>query len=108
MNDDFTFVHRYLVFSDKIKGNRGNTTQCLSDIELLALSLELGAVIVSDDYSIQNLASRMGIAFEPFGKAPIREEFKWTYRCKGCGKFYDEPQPDCPVCGSEVVQKRKR
>jgi len=79
-----------------------------ADIEVLALALETGATVVSDDYSIQNLAKKLGIRCEAFGKAPIREEFRWTYRCRGCGRFYGAPQPDCPVCGSEVVQKRKR
>ena len=79
-----------------------------ADIEILALALEMNAEVVTDDYSIQNLAKKLGIPFRAFGKAPIREEFVWTYRCKGCGKFYGEPQKDCPICGSEVVQKRKR
>jgi len=79
-----------------------------ADIEIVALALELNAVMISDDYSIQNLAKKMNISFLPFGKKAIREEFRWTYRCKGCGKFYEEEQPDCPICGSEVVMKRRR
>ena len=79
-----------------------------ADIELLALADEMEAVIISDDYSIQNLASKLGIEFEKFGKEPIREEFQWTFRCKGCGRYYEEEQRDCPVCGSEVVMKRKK
>ncbi len=79
-----------------------------ADIEILALAIEISAVVVSDDYSIQNLAKRLNIPFKAFGKPPIREEFEWTYRCRGCGKFYKEPQKDCPICGSEVAMKRKR
>jgi UPF0271 protein len=79
-----------------------------ADIELLALAHELEAVIISDDYSIQNLASRLGIEYDKFGKASIREEIEWTYRCKGCGRYYEEEQMDCPVCGSEVVMKKRR
>jgi UPF0271 protein len=80
-----------------------------ADIEILALALEIAGEVITDDYSIQNLAKKLDIPFRAFGKPPIREEFKWTYRCKGCGKFNKEPQePDCPICGSEVVMKRKR
>jgi UPF0271 protein len=79
-----------------------------ADMELLALANDMEAVIISDDYSIQNLASRLGIEYEKFGKASIRKEIDWTYRCKGCGRYYEKEQMDCPVCGSEVVMKEKR
>jgi UPF0271 protein len=80
-----------------------------ADMEIVALAFEIDAVIISDDYSIQNLAKKMNVEYRPFGKNAIREEFQWTYRCKGCGKFYEKEQrPDCPICGSEVVMKRKR
>lgn len=79
-----------------------------ADIEIIALALELNALVITDDYSIQNLAKRLSVPYHPFGKEAIREEFRWTYRCKGCGKFYDTSQPDCPICGSEVVMKRRR
>lgn len=78
-----------------------------TDKEVLALALELGATLVSDDYSVQNVAAVMGIRVTGQLNG-IREVFRWTHRCKGCGRYYEEKQPDCPVCGSEVRAVRKK
>ncbi len=72
-----------------------------TDKEILALAWELKAVIVSDDYSVQNVAAVLGLKTESQIDG-IRKTINWTYRCRGCGRYYDEKQPDCPICGSEV------
>ena len=72
-----------------------------TDLDVLALALQLKATIISDDYAIQNIASILKIKYNT-DLAGIREIIYWTYRCKGCGKYYEENQIDCPVCGSEV------
>src|SRR5881409_2372831 len=69
-----------------------------TDVGLLAVATELGARIVTDDYSIQNLARVLGIAYEPVVEAGITEVLRWRYRCSGCGKFYDSWADPCPVC----------
>lgn len=78
-----------------------------TDTELLALALELGATLVSDDYSVQNVATVLKIPYET-QLGGIRKVIHWTYRCKGCGKYYDEMQPDCPICGAEVRTVRRK
>jgi UPF0271 protein len=79
-----------------------------TDIEILALAKELGATILSDDYSIQNLAEEMGLPYHGVLIKEIKEKIYWTYRCKGCGRFFEEPHESCPVCGSEVKTKRRK
>jgi UPF0271 protein len=79
-----------------------------ADRALVALARELGGVLVTDDYSMQNVARVLGVLYRPFGKAPIRETLAWTYKCKGCARTFENKPKDCPVCGSEVVQKRKK
>lgn len=73
-----------------------------NDVELLALALDVGGAVVSDDYAIQNVAQILGIPVVPIQqrKAEIR---RWRYRCTGCGKYFRDPG-SCPVCGS--VMKR--
>ncbi|MCK5548283.1 MAG: nucleic acid-binding protein [Thermoplasmata archaeon] len=79
-----------------------------TDIEILALAKELGAVVLSDDYSIQNLAKEMGIPYHGILIKEIEEKIYWTYRCRGCGKFFEEPQKTCPVCGSKLRTTKKK
>jgi UPF0271 protein len=78
-----------------------------ADIEVLALTLELGLPIITDDYSIQNLAHHMGIEFITMREKGIKEELHWSYRCIGCRRYFDEKIEECPVCGSEVKSSRK-
>ena len=77
-----------------------------ADIEVLALAVELGLSILTDDYSIQNLAKHLKVTFIPVREKGITEEIKWTYRCRGCRKIFDEKINECPICGSEVKSSR--
>lgn len=87
------------------------------DSQLLALGLQLRAeglepVIVSDDYSVQNISSRLGMGFRSLATPGIKREFEWVVYCPGCHKTYTKPQPEgiCPICGTELKRKpgRKR
>ncbi len=78
------------------------------DLTVLALALDVGGTVWSDDYSIQNVAAAMGIGYRAVGMAGIKKKAKWHYRCVGCGKWYGEKLPDCPICGSEMKPYRHR
>ena len=82
----------------------------LSDVDLsvLALALDMNGTILSDDYSIQNVAKSMGIPYRSVGTTGIGKKFKWNYRCIGCGKWYKERLDDCPICGSGMKAHRKK
>jgi UPF0271 protein len=76
-----------------------------ADIDVLALALQTGAAVVTDDYAIQNVARHLGVAVIPLhqkGTSGIR----WRFRCTGCGKYCREPG-DCPVCGAPVKRRIK-
>jgi endoribonuclease Nob1 len=73
-----------------------------TDVEVLALALELEALVLSDDYSLQNLATYLGIPFKPVGLKGIKDLRRWRWRCTGCGRIYEKEMPDCPVCGSKL------
>ena len=79
-----------------------------ADIELLALSLDIrkkddrDVVILTDDYSIQNVANAINIKFEGISQSGITKRFKWTYRCRGCGKEFKENIKICPICGTKT------
>ena len=83
------------------------------DKEVLAVALdnlERGDVcIITDDYSIQNVASFLGLKFKGLSEKGISERFVWRFRCKGCKKVFKRFFPSCPICGSELkpIVKRK-
>jgi UPF0271 protein len=72
------------------------------DKDVLALALDMQAEVLTDDYSVQNLASVLKVPFKAVGLRPIKEVVKWRFVCVGCGKHFDKEQPDCPVCGSQL------
>lgn len=78
------------------------------DISVLALALDMNGTILSDDYSIQNVSSIMGIPFRSVGTPGIKRTEKWNYQCKGCGKWSKEQSKECLICGSEMISRRKR
>lgn len=78
-----------------------------ADIELLALAVDeekrVDAVtILTDDYSIQNVAFSLGIPFESISEKGITKKFIWRYMCVGCKRKYKEHIKTCPICGKEV------
>ena len=79
-----------------------------TDCALLALALELGATLVTDDYSIQNLCRVLAIPYEPILMPGITETWRWSYRCTGCGRTWPEWHDECPVCGSSLKTARPR
>ena len=78
-----------------------------TDRELLALASELGYELLSDDYSIQNLARVMGIPCRGFDQKGISRVFEWQAKCKGCGKVFSADVKVCDVCGTETKTRRK-
>ena len=79
-----------------------------TDVEVLALANYLDATILTDDYSIQNLAKSMDIDFQGIAQDEIEEEYEWTYRCKNCGRWYKEEREECEICGGKVRTVRLR
>jgi len=81
-----------------------------ADVDVLALALDLAIPCLSDDYSIQNVASRAGVEVRPFREGGIREVWTWGVRCPGCRRWTPEGRPggECPVCGSQLRSARRR
>ncbi len=87
-------------------GDSGRLSE--TDTELLALALELDSVLLSDDYSMQNIARLIGVECVPVATKGIKKVWKWAYRCKGCGKMYAADKAECDVCGHGLKSIRKR
>ena len=77
------------------------------DKEILALALDVKndgkkPVIITDDYSIQNIAYTLKIEYIGINQQEITRKFKWIYQCRGCGKKFKENISTCPVCGDKT------
>ncbi len=69
-----------------------------ADEELLALALERGRRLVTDDKALQNLASHLEVEFESFLADEIVEEREWKRVCENCGAEFEGEE--CGSCGS--------
>lgn len=81
-----------------------------ADMQVLALALEKDAIIVSDDYGVQNVASVLDVRYEGFLKEEITDEIEWVYRCTGCGKTFPVAVTEgktCSDCGNRLKRVRK-
>ena len=79
-----------------------------ADKEVVALALDLGGEVVSDDYSIQNVCRHLGIPFRPLFTGGIKKKFRWGYRCTSCGRIYFHDPGRCPRCGGALKRVRLR
>jgi UPF0271 protein len=78
------------------------------DVSVIALALDLNGIVLTDDFSIQNVCKIMNIEYRSVGTNGIKRIEKWNYRCNGCGKWYKEKMNDCPICGSSMKACRKK
>ncbi|MCQ1535424.1 NOB1 family endonuclease [Methanosarcina sp. KYL-1] len=80
-----------------------------TDIEILAKALEHRdtAVLLTDDYAVQNVAVQLGIQVKPIAQKKIRDLIIWQKQCIGCKKTFEKGEV-CPICGSALKKKRKR
>jgi len=86
-----------------------------TDLQLLALALELKASgytpqIVTDDYSIQNVATQNGIEFLALATFGIKRLLEWIRYCPACHKEYPAnfKFQECQVCGTLLKRKPRR
>ncbi|MHB9287847.1 NOB1 family endonuclease [Halobacteriales archaeon Cl-PHB] len=76
-----------------------------TDIRLVAAAFELDGRLVTDDYAMQNVAEKLGVAVEVIARDGIDEQRDWLFQCAGCGREFEENHDRCPVCGSELTRK---
>ena len=77
-----------------------------TDIEVIALAIYVEGTILTDDYSIQNLAKSLDVQYKGIAQDEINEEREWSYRCEKCRRWLKDPMEECPRCGGNVVSAR--
>jgi len=76
-----------------------------TDCDLLALALDLDAVLYTDDFAIQNVAGVLGVQTIPINQRKAKR-IHWKFRCSGCGRYFDH-NGECLICGSIIKRKLK-
>ena len=81
-----------------------------TDLEVLALALQLkeegyDPILMTDDYTVQNLASRLKIRYRSVRAKGIEKRIRWRYRCTACGRVYYEFLEECTICGHELKRE---
>lgn len=86
-----------------------------TDKQILALAVEIKASardpqIVTDDYSIQNVATKLGIDYVPLATFGIRRLLEWMRYCPACHREYpaDCRLTQCAICGTELKRKPRK
>lgn len=84
-----------------------------TDISIIALALMLkekqymnNIIIVSDDFSIANIARAIGIGVAFIASKGIKQIIKWVRYCKICKIDYHERLRVCKICGNGLRKRR--
>jgi len=103
-------------FLDKVKESSKRVGDVLflseADLQVLAIAMEIQhsgeePLIVTDDYSIQNVANKIGVEFASLMTFGIRFRFDWILYCPACHRKYpsDYKFKACEICGTELKRK---
>ncbi len=83
----------------------------LSTVDKLVLALTLrlknegeNPVLLTDDYSMQNVATALKIEYKAIQEKGIKKFLKWTIYCPGCNKKFppDTKLTTCDECNTEL------
>ena len=75
------------------------------DVSIIALSLQLNANLVTDDFAVSNVAKQLEINILPLMTSGISKTLQRSLYCPGCQKEFDSGK-NCPVCDTRL-QKHK-
>jgi len=82
------------------------------DMKILALAVQLreegyAPTIITDDYSIQNVAKKLAVNYESVTTYGIKYHLKWLLYCPACHQKYpsDYKFEKCEKCGTKLKRK---
>ncbi len=76
-----------------------------TDVKVIALALDLNAIILSDDYGVLNVATYLGLEAKPVRTKGIRGNVVWINYCPICKTEYPPDVEVCPRCGAKVIKR---
>jgi endoribonuclease Nob1 len=66
--------------------------------------------ILTDDYSIQNVAKQLGLAYTSLATFGIKRLLTWIRYCPACHRKYPAnfKANECPICGTPLKRKPQK
>ena len=86
----------------KKSGDFPNLSQ--EDISTIALSLQLEAELITDDFTVSNVAKNLNLKVIPIMTSGIKNSVSWKYYCPGCKTDFSKVT-ECPICGNRLKRK---
>ena len=74
------------------------------DLSVIALCIEMGGQIISDDFAILNVAKNLKLSIAPLMTHGIRDVGEWIHYCPACRTKHKNGK-ECPLCGSPLKRK---
>lgn len=87
------------------KSDEINSPTSPEDEQSLALALDKGLTLVTDDKALQNLALHLDTEFRGFNTEEVSERRRWKKVCSNCGN--NVSGLPCSSCGSNSVSKKR-
>ena len=84
----------------KKSGDFPNLSQ--EDISTIALSLQLEAELITDDFTVSNVAKNLNLKVIPIMTSGIKNVVNWEYYCPGCKTNFSKVA-ECPKCGLSLI-----
>lgn len=106
----------YITCIDRVSKDLGEkNVLSIADKKILALTLQLKSegynpTLISDDYSVQNISSYLGLKSRGLATRGIKKVLSWQVYCQGCKKKFEDMPPDktCSICGTILKRKPTR
>ena len=86
----------------KKSGDFHNLSQ--EDISIIALSLQLEAELITDDFTVSNVAKNLNLKVIPIMTSGIKNIVTWVYYCQGCRINFSKIT-ECPNCGNKLKRR---
>ena len=97
--------HQFVITANNTAKKSGDIPNLSDeDISTIALSLQLNAELVTDDFAISNVAKNLGIKVIPVMTNGIKNIITWKYYCPGCKTNFSKIT-ECPRCGNRLKRK---
>jgi len=97
--------HRFIItVNDAAKKSGDFPNLSHEDISAISLSLQLEAELVTDDFTISNVAKNLNIKVIPLMTSGIKNVIIWKYYCPGCKTNFSKVT-ECPRRGNRLKRK---
>ena len=74
------------------------------DVSVLALCVQLKGELITDDYTVSNVAKHLNLKVIPIMTRGISKVLDSKYICPACNKIFKKIS-NCPICGSRLKKK---